>query len=158
MSTIAVRSPIIDDLNSIVNINRKALPENYSVSHFIELIRKWQNYSSVGVLDGQVVAYLILRLESQRSFFSRSSNYSKGHIISVATIQEARRKGIANLMMQDAMEKARAYGGIESIELEVRESNEPAIKLYEKFGFIKSKVLYGYYADGENALLMTVNL
>ena len=38
--------------------------------------------------------------------------------------------------------------------LEVRESNLPAISLYEKYGFIKISQRKKYYKDGENADVM----
>lgn len=155
---INVRSPTVDDLNAIVSINRKSLPENYPVAYFIDLIRTWNQTSCVAELDGKVVGYIILRLETQRSFFSKSSDFSKGHIISVAVLERARRLGIASKMMIDVIDKTTSIGGIESIELEVRESNIGAINLYFKYGFIKSKILNRYYADGENAVLMTLEL
>ena len=44
--------------------------------------------------------------------------------------------------------------GCEVISLEVRVSNERAIRLYQKSGFIKAAVRKGYYENGEDADLM----
>ena len=41
-----------------------------------------------------------------------------------------------------------------SIYLEVRKSNFPAINLYLKFGFHETGTRKGYYADGEDAIIM----
>ena len=41
-----------------------------------------------------------------------------------------------------------------SIHLEVRKSNFPAINLYLKFGFHEIGTRKGYYADGEDAIIM----
>ena len=41
-----------------------------------------------------------------------------------------------------------------SIHLEVRKSNFPAINLYLKFGFHETGTRKGYYADGEDAIIM----
>ena len=41
-----------------------------------------------------------------------------------------------------------------SIQLEVRKSNFPAINLYLKFGFHETGARKGYYADGEDAIIM----
>lgn len=158
MITTSVREPSIDDLNAIVSINRKSLPENYPVAYFIDLIQSWKSTSCVGIFEEKVVGYIIVRLENQRSFFSRHANYTRGHIISVAVLDDVRRRGIASAMVTYTIEKTRAVEGIELIELEVRESNLPAIKLYENFDFIKSKIIERYYADGESAVLMTLYL
>ncbi|MFX1604225.1 MAG: hypothetical protein ACFFCK_12145, partial [Promethearchaeota archaeon] len=45
------------------------------------------------------------------------------------------------------------YGASEFF-LEVRKSNTPAVSAYEKLGFEVSRVLRGYYRDGEDAYLM----
>ena len=42
----------------------------------------------------------------------------------------------------------------DAIYLEVRVSNEPAIRLYEKLGYKKLGIIPFYYADGEDAFLM----
>ncbi|MCQ4350370.1 MAG: GNAT family N-acetyltransferase, partial [Sulfolobales archaeon] len=47
---------------------------------------------------------------------------------------------------------------VNEVYLEVRVSNLDAIRLYERFGFLKMKVLKYYYADGEDAYLMAVKL
>ena len=41
-----------------------------------------------------------------------------------------------------------------SIHLEVRKSNFPAINLYLRFGFHETGTRKGYYADGEDAIIM----
>ena len=38
--------------------------------------------------------------------------------------------------------------------LEVRESNEPALRLYQKFGFQSAGIRKRYYSDGENACIL----
>ena len=45
----------------------------------------------------------------------------------------------------------------DTMSLEVRMSNHTAIRLYEKCGFISVGTRARYYADGEDALLMTRN-
>jgi ribosomal-protein-alanine N-acetyltransferase len=42
--------------------------------------------------------------------------------------------------------------------LEVRETNETAIKLYEKLGFSLARRVAHYYADGAEALVMVAPL
>ena len=43
---------------------------------------------------------------------------------------------------------------VSTISLEVRVTNEPAIKFYEKIGFKKITIKEHYYDDGEDAIYM----
>jgi ribosomal-protein-alanine N-acetyltransferase len=54
------------------------------------------------------------------------------------------------------LQSAKAEGALTSF-LEVRESNDAAIAMYEKFGYVESGRREGYYKDnGEDAILMTL--
>lgn len=64
-----------------------------------------------------------------------------------------RQKGIGILLMQKAHEYIK-NNLLKAVLLEVRQSNLPAIALYEKLGYKKISVRKNYYLDGENALVM----
>lgn len=73
---------------------------------------------------------------------------------SIAVRVDFRRKGIGDAIMF-AMTEMLSANGVETINLEVRVSNIPAIKLYKKYGFKECGVRPGYYLDnGEDALIM----
>ena len=46
---------------------------------------------------------------------------------------------------------------VKALSLEVRVSNERAISLYKKYGFIDSHIRHNYYEDGEDAIVMIKN-
>jgi ribosomal-protein-alanine N-acetyltransferase len=48
--------------------------------------------------------------------------------------------------------------GVQSVRLEVRESNVEAIDLYKKAGFLAEDKIEGYYVDGESALVMYLSV
>ena len=76
-------------------------------------------------------------------------------ITNVAVLPQWRRKGIACALVETLDGRARAENA-DFITLEVRESNLPAISLYEKHGFERVGVRKGYYTHPtENAILMT---
>ena len=75
-------------------------------------------------------------------------------IQNLATLPSMRRRGIAVHLLEHAILRSRAKG-LTSIWLEVRVSNQPAIALYERFGFSVNGTRSAYYADGEDALIMT---
>ena len=65
-----------------------------------------------------------------------------------------RREGIAQALLHQAFKKC-AGEGVEQILLEVRESNEAAIKLYVKLGFNEISLRKNYYRDPqEHAVIM----
>ncbi|WP_314923353.1 ribosomal protein S18-alanine N-acetyltransferase [Mogibacterium diversum] len=73
---------------------------------------------------------------------------------SIAVRVDFRRNGIGDAIML-AMIEMLSTSGVATINLEVRVSNMPAIKLYKKYGFNECGVRPGYYLDnGEDALIM----
>jgi len=152
------RSPNLGDLEEIVAINRKSLPENYPVGYFIQLIKDWRDFSQVAVIDGKVYGYAINRIEKSYLSGIFKSSSSKGHIISIAVLPEGRGQGIGSGMMYEIIKKMQIEKLGNKIILEVRVSNDPAIQMYKKLGFSIEKTLKNYYRDGESAFMMVIDL
>jgi len=71
-------------------------------------------------------------------------------LMALCVSPECRRKGYAGKLMERIL--CEPYN---QIILEVRESNEPAIRLYEKYGFEKFARRQGYYTSpDEDAIIM----
>lgn len=51
-----------------------------------------------------------------------------------------------------------AERGADEIVLETEESNMPAMKLYERLGFVRSKKLHRYYLNGSSAYRLVLHL
>ncbi|MGE4282144.1 MAG: ribosomal protein S18-alanine N-acetyltransferase [Clostridia bacterium] len=84
--------------------------------------------------------------------------FEEGHITNIAVHPEFRRMQVASSILEALVVVARAKE-IESLMLEVRESNTAAQRLYEKYGFQVVGKRKGYYADNhEDALLMTLSI
>ncbi|WP_249620974.1 ribosomal protein S18-alanine N-acetyltransferase [Desulfuromonas sp. CSMB_57] len=75
------------------------------------------------------------------------------HILNVTTHPACRRQQVATRLLRHVLERARQGGGHRAF-LEVRVGNHGAIRLYEGFGFQVISRRAGYYADGEDALVM----
>jgi ribosomal-protein-alanine N-acetyltransferase len=75
------------------------------------------------------------------------------HILNVATAPDFRRRGVARFLLHQAFRRGLEQG-MERVFLEVRRQNEPAIALYRSLGFSTIGCRRGYYADGEDALVM----
>jgi ribosomal-protein-alanine N-acetyltransferase len=82
----------------------------------------------------------------------------EAHISTFAVAPRWRRKGFGRMILDEALNKARQLGA-EWITLEVRESNQAAINLYEQYGFEMRGLRPGYYHDtDEDALVMFLNI
>ena len=73
--------------------------------------------------------------------------YDRIEINQIEVLEEERRKGIASKLMEYLIKNNL------SITLEVKKTNIAAIKLYEKYGFVKVAVRKDYY-DGVDGILM----
>ena len=78
----------------------------------------------------------------------------EAHVTTLATHPDHRRKGVGRRLMVDLLQESKKLGMACST-LEVRKSNEAAIKLYEKLGYQSVSVRKGYYPDNkEDAVIM----
>lgn len=109
-------------------------------------LRRWLQRPSerAHVADGRIVGYLGL-------WFM----VDEAHIVAIATHPEYRRRGIGERLLARALELAREREA-RTVTLEVRVSNLPAQRLYEKYGFRRVGMRPRYYTDtGEDAIIMT---
>ncbi|MGY2794568.1 [ribosomal protein S18]-alanine N-acetyltransferase [Thermostichus sp. MS-CIW-36] len=75
----------------------------------------------------------------------------EAHIISLAVDPEHRRQGLGRRILEELLNQARA-AGCRWATLEVKASNQAAIRLYESAGFQRLGRRKGYY-NGEDALV-----
>lgn len=77
----------------------------------------------------------------------------EAHVANVAVDREYRRRGIGELLLRYAFAAAQAKGA-KGITLEVRESNQAAINLYHKLGFVEAGLRPHYYSDNDEAAII----
>ena len=130
------------DLPQVIAIERRAFPTPWSLAMFVLELSKPSGICLVALVEGRVVGYLVC------------SRYDVvWHVMNVAVEPRRRRRGIATALLLDLFAQADKPG--EQYTLEVRTSNDPAIALYERFGFQSAGVRPGYYHDNkEDALIM----
>lgn len=79
----------------------------------------------------------------------------EAHISTLAVAPSHRRRGVGELLLLTMIEEAQQRGAA-TVTLEVRVSNLPAQRLYEKYGFTVQGRRVRYYSDnGEDAYIMT---
>jgi ribosomal-protein-alanine N-acetyltransferase len=81
----------------------------------------------------------------------------EAHICTLGVHPHWRRRGVGELLLSAMVQQAAGLAA-DRVTLEVRVSNEPAQRLYEKYGFSTTGLRKGYYSDNhEDALIMTTD-
>ena len=133
----------------------KTLPEHYSDYFYESLLAELPESFLVAEINSKLVGYIMCKIEYGFSNFKKLGFIKKGHVVSVAVLDEHRKKGIGRALIEEAIIGIK-YKRADELYLEVRCSNSDAVRLYEKIGFIVKQRLKAYYRDGEDAYLMTI--
>lgn len=154
---ISIRRCGIEDIGGVIGVNRRTLPENYSTSLFLAMLRRFRDifFVAVDISQDSIIGYCMNKLEYNTKSFFAAKKVTKGHVFSIGVLHEYRRRGIASALMVVSLKHMFMLGASE-IFLEVRVSNTPAQNLYNKFGFEVVMRVPRYYADGEDAYVMAV--
>ncbi len=141
-----IRRLVYPDLPNVIAIERRVFPTPWSLAMFVLERSKQSGICLAAVLEEthgrRLAGYLIC------------SRYDEvWHVMNVAVDIEYQRLGVASALL------AELYAQVDDEDarftLEVRRSNLPAIRLYEREGFRAAGVRRRYYQDnGEDALVM----
>lgn len=132
------------DVDRVHAIERAGSPDAWSRSLFADELadggadRYWLVAESAGRLTG---------------FGGLLFVTDEAHVMNMGVGPEHRRQGVASVLLARLL-LAAGDRGATAATLEVRASNHPAIGLYEGFGFAAAGHRPGYYADGEDAVIM----
>ena len=136
------------DLPSVIDINMAALPEHYSDYFFESILRELAEAFIVAELDNKIVGYIMCKIEFGFSNFRKLGFVKKGHVVSVAVLEEHRGKGLGKALMLEGINGV-MHRKSDEIYLEVRVSNTDAIKMYEKLGYVIYRQIIDYYSGDQ---------
>ncbi|HEY6306379.1 MAG TPA: ribosomal protein S18-alanine N-acetyltransferase [Candidatus Angelobacter sp.] len=150
---VRVRPGVASDLNRLTEIARRSATaaqwrrEEYERLFTREITNAQARTNARALLvveqDGQVMGFIVGRAVA-----------GEWEIENVAISGPARRRGLGSHLLGEFLNLVRARGGSE-IFLEVRESNQAARKLYEKWAFVEAGRRKAYYQDPqEDALIL----
>lgn len=126
-------------------LEKMCFSEPTSETQLISEIQKPEGIYLAVTLNQRLIAYVGLQVV-----------LDEGYMQNLCVNPNFRKQGIAKTLVETLIKGARD-AKLSFITLEVRESNIPAIKLYEGFGFIKVGERKDYYNHPvENAELMTL--
>lgn len=138
-----IRDMTADDVDQVYEIEKENFTNPWSKGSFLESISNPSNHYLVAIIDDRVVGYC-----------GYWSVMEEGYIYNVAVKESCMRQGIGFRMLEELIVQASSRG-ITSLTLEVRQSNETAIHLYRKLGFVEAGVRKEFYSKPlEDAIIM----
>lgn len=138
-----MRSQHVDE---VYRISKEAFPLPWAKE---ELIRETTNPNAlnlVALYEERVIGYV-------QCWYTLDS----ADIINVAVAPEYKRQGVGHRLIRDLILHLKERN-VENVFLEVRVSNLPAQKLYRSMGFISLSRRERYYVNGEDALVMNLQI
>ena len=138
-----IRRLDLADLDAIEGIEQRAYSTPWSRAMFASELAKPTSIC-LGAFEGsELVGYIV-----------NSRYVDAWHVMNVAVHPDRQRRGIASRLLERLFELTRDDER-RGYTLEVRVSNEGAIRLYESIGFESRGIRRGYYTDNrEDALIM----
>lgn len=143
MEDITIRKMTMEDIGRVSEIEEECFSMPWKPDDFREMIERDNMTYVVATKEGKVIGGAGLRCI-----------VGDGEITNVAITKEFRGKGYSKPMLETLIK----YGnelGCSAYTLEVRVSNDPAIRLYKSLGFEEAGVRPGFYEHPrEDALIM----
>jgi len=134
-----------EDIPALVSIEEEEFSTPFKEKDFLSIYESDISSVLVAKLGGTVVGYV-----------SFTVIIDECQIINFATKNEFKRHGVGKRVMKALIDRCRERGVIKYF-LEVRASNQAAISLYEKFGFVRVGISKGHFsAPREDAILMNL--
>ncbi|SDZ50313.1 ribosomal-protein-alanine N-acetyltransferase [Evansella caseinilytica] len=145
---IQIRLMELDDLDQVMEVEKDAFTSPWSRAAFVNEITTNQfAYYFVAIMGNRIIGYIGVWII-----------IDEAHITNIAIHSEYRRRGIGEKLLDGAMELAKMLGS-KKMTLEVRVSNENAMRLYRKKGFQNGGIRKRYYTDNqEDAQIMWVKI
>ncbi len=140
-AALTIRPLGFGDLPRVMAAERRTFTSPWSLAMFVLELSKPSGICLAAEVDGELAGYTIC------------SRYDTvWHVMNVAVDPRQRRRGIATALLNRLLERVAPDS---QLTLEVRKSNDGAIKLYEQFGFKAAGLRRRYYQDnGEDAVIM----
>ena len=153
--------------------NQNSLANNYTIENFSEhhlpdVLKKestsnitpWSQETFLKTLQSRSISFVISSEKKVIAFCIANTVLDECHLQNIAVIEELRGKGIGTFMLNILFKRAK-LSDLDTVLLEVRESNEIARKFYRDNGFKELSVRKNYYKaenGRENAVIMRLEV
>jgi ribosomal-protein-alanine N-acetyltransferase len=134
------------DVDEVLALEEQVYPYPWSRANFTDSLASGYDAWVLRNQNGSLAGYFLMMHAVDES-----------HLLNVAVNAAQHGKGFGRYLMEKICACARGRS-MESVLLEVRPSNERALKVYDKYGFVRIGLRKGYYPAGagqrEDAIVM----
>ena len=146
-SPLEIRKLVVEDAAAIAEMERIIFSDAWSEKSILETIELSNTICLVAEKAGRKAGYIL----------AYDLN-GEAEIVRIATDKDRRRQGVGTFVLEE-FKKECSKLNITKVMLDVRESNDAAIKLYEKEGFVQDGTRPGFYQNPyEDAILMSAEI
>lgn len=141
--TIEIRPMHPEDVECVSLLEQEIFSQPWTQKGFLDALNMEHTVFLVAEEEGRIKGYIGMYV-----------SMDEGEITNVAVKQEERCRGLGGMLIERMLHEAEKKG-IGRIVLEVRVSNDSAIRLYERNGFQKCGIRKGFYDfPKEDAFIM----
>ena len=145
---IRLRPMVLTDLDRFNNINLDYWTEMYTTSFYTQYLIKDPDFCVVAESSsGALAGYLLAKVEGVDSQWH-------SHISAISVSPEFRRCGVGKLLLNYFELRSEEVHQCFFADLYVRKSNDVAIEMYKRRGYIVYQTVRGYYSGEEDAFDM----
>ena len=138
-----IRPMVEGDLEEVMAIERSTYTLPWTEDHFRSELLNSCSRTFVACSPGRLWGYLVCQIICDEV-----------HLLNLTVHPDFRRCGMARRLIESLIQFCRRHGA-RRIDLEVRRSNHPALRMYRTFGFRERAVRKGYYPDNrEDGIIM----
>lgn len=138
------------DLDAVMAIEQRAYPHPWSRGNFTDSLAAGHRLVGLFDNDQRLLAYEV-----------SMAGVDERHLLNLTVAPECQGRGLARHLLDRLAEHGVATGATR-LWLEVRQGNERARRLYERYGFATVGLRRGYYPGGsgrrEDAVVMSLDL
>jgi ribosomal-protein-alanine N-acetyltransferase len=147
---ITIREAVKEDLSLIHGIEVDVYPSPWSFSFFKMMFLLKSSIFLVAKDDGKLVGYCVGEVVK---IGKQDAPLYIGHVLNLAVSRSHQNRGIGPKILVEIEGRFRE-NEVETVFLEVRESNEVAKGMYRRRGYRFVRTLKGYYRDEDGLVMM----
>lgn len=137
-----------EEMNEIFKLIDDELSEPYGLYTYRYFMAVCPQHCLVATCNGKIVGAIVGR-ETKKE-----DGHTKGYIAMLVVLKEYRRHHIGRKLAVDLIEEMKKT--CQEVVLETEIDNIPALGLYESLGFVRTKRLFRYYLNGNEAYRLKI--